>query len=165
MSFLFFFQFWGHIAGRKWKESWNLVSFEIVDYGIPGENVEEGKCTYLYASKSTKSGTFNSPHHPVRYPDNTNCRFIFRPEAGEQILISFYTFFLGDKDTAYVDHCLLYYYKLKIFLIKICQSSVRHLLTLHIFNFSRNSRTISTKLLCSNEGPCHFQREIIKKCG
>ncbi|XP_062617023.1 cubilin-like isoform X1 [Saccostrea cucullata] len=72
----------------------------IPDYGIPGENVEEGKCTYLYDSKSTKSGTFNSPHHPLRYPDNTHCRYIFRPEPGEQILISFYTFFLGDKDTA-----------------------------------------------------------------
>ncbi|XP_048769842.1 cubilin-like isoform X2 [Ostrea edulis] len=82
--------------GRGFSAYYEFIS----DYGIPGENVEEGKCTYLYASKSTKSGTFNSPHHPVRYPDNTNCRFIFRPEAGEQILISFYTFFLGDKDTA-----------------------------------------------------------------
>lgn len=72
----------------------------IPDYGIPGENVEEGKCTYLYASKSSKSGTFNSPHHPLRYPDNTHCRYIFRPEPGERILISFYTFFLGEKDTA-----------------------------------------------------------------
>ncbi|XP_022288968.1 dorsal-ventral patterning tolloid-like protein 1 isoform X4 [Crassostrea virginica] len=72
----------------------------IPDYGIPGENVEEGQCTYLYASKSDKSGTFNSPHHPLRYPDNTRCRYIFRPEPGERILISFYTFFLGTKDTA-----------------------------------------------------------------
>lgn len=85
----------------KSKTNYNLwICLWIADYGIPGENVEEGKCTYLYASKSSKSGTFNSPHHPLRYPDNTHCRYIFRPEPGERILISFYTFFLGEKDTA-----------------------------------------------------------------
>ncbi|XP_063403810.1 cubilin-like isoform X2 [Mytilus trossulus] len=67
----------------------------ITDFGISGHSPEDGKCIFLYISRSYKEGTFNSPYYPQEYPDNTKCEYIFRPAVSERLLISFHAFDLG----------------------------------------------------------------------
>ncbi|XP_070189345.1 cubilin-like isoform X3 [Littorina saxatilis] len=61
----------------------------ITDYAIPGNSITEGKCLFHYESKLTKSGTFNSPRYPAKYPDKTQCEYILRPLAEEVLIINF----------------------------------------------------------------------------
>ncbi|KAK3098908.1 hypothetical protein FSP39_024226 [Pinctada imbricata] len=68
----------------------------IPDYGVPGQQVEEGVCKYLYTSRKEQfAGSFNTPRYPAKYPDFVKCTYIFRPAEGERLLLSFDSFSLG----------------------------------------------------------------------
>jgi hypothetical protein len=61
----------------------------VADYGIPGEPLEEGMCSFLYDSQHIKSGTFNSPRYPGSYPYNTECTYILKTGVGEVLVFNF----------------------------------------------------------------------------
>ncbi|XP_059176514.1 cubilin-like isoform X2 [Physella acuta] len=69
----------------------------ITDYGIHGEQIEEGKCKFHYNSMRVKQGEINSPRHPGNYPNNQDCEYIFRPQPGEVLLLTFHIFLLSTK--------------------------------------------------------------------
>ena len=72
--------------------------FTFTDYGIAGTPIgDEGQCAFLFKSETAKSGVINSPRHPDDYPPNMNCVYIFQPTQGEELLITFDTFFLGEQ--------------------------------------------------------------------
>ncbi|KAH9490912.1 hypothetical protein Btru_039781, partial [Bulinus truncatus] len=74
----------------------------ITDYGIKGQQIEEGKCKFHYKS-SIISGEVNSPRHPGSYPPNLDCEYIFRPFHDEVVVISFTVFNVSEHDSP---HCI-----------------------------------------------------------
>ncbi|XP_055889902.1 cubilin-like isoform X3 [Biomphalaria glabrata] len=70
----------------------------ITDYGIKGEQIEEGKCKFHYKSHMVKFGEVNSPRHPGNYPANLDCEYIFRPFHDEVVVISFSVFNVSGHD-------------------------------------------------------------------
>ncbi|XP_045197836.2 cubilin-like isoform X2 [Mercenaria mercenaria] len=75
-----------------------MLQYEFLsDYAIPGRPIgQEGECNFLFESKRSHSGTFNSPRHPDNYPPNIECVYIFQPESrNEKLLISFDMFSLN----------------------------------------------------------------------
>ncbi|XP_014770360.1 tolloid-like protein 2 isoform X3 [Octopus bimaculoides] len=84
----------GAVRGRGF-----LARYEfITDYNIPGEAIKDGVCSFLYDSKKTKEGSFNSPRHPGLYFINLDCIYIFRGKSDEKIAISFEVFNLPNND-------------------------------------------------------------------
>lgn len=79
------------------------------DYDIEGKPIVDGECKFLYESSKMKTGEFNSPRHPARYPNNTDCEYILVPLQGEVLIINFEVFILPDSqsgDPEYVSECL-----------------------------------------------------------
>ena len=58
------------------------------DFRIPGTPEPPG-CRFKYFSTAKKSGTFNSPRHPRKYPSSTYCEYIFIALPMEHIKIFF----------------------------------------------------------------------------
>ncbi|XP_064617655.1 bone morphogenetic protein 1-like isoform X2 [Liolophura sinensis] len=82
------------VLGRGFKANYRFIT----DFGIPGAQVKEGMCQFLYESKRQKSGVFNSPRYPTNYGTNIDCKYIFQPEGRERVRISFESFKLPDGD-------------------------------------------------------------------
>lgn len=84
----------GAVRGRGF-----LARYEfITDYNIPGKQIRDGMCSFLYDSKDTRKGSFNSPGHPGLYFINLDCTYIFRGKPHEKIAISFEVFNLPNND-------------------------------------------------------------------
>ncbi|XP_012946236.1 cubilin [Aplysia californica] len=82
----------GAVRGGKFVARYKFIT----DYGIPGDEIEEGKCQFHYNSAKTKMGETNSPRHPGSYPLNLDCEYIFRPRSNEVVIITFSVFKLSD---------------------------------------------------------------------
>ncbi|PVD27911.1 hypothetical protein C0Q70_10486 [Pomacea canaliculata] len=85
----------------------------ITDYDIEGKPIVDGECKFLYESSKMKTGEFNSPRHPARYPNNTDCEYILVPLQGEVLIINFEVFILpdsqsGDPDCTRADYVAIY---------------------------------------------------------
>ncbi|KAJ8314503.1 hypothetical protein KUTeg_006653 [Tegillarca granosa] len=80
--------------GLLWGRGFSIFYQFVKDFGIPGQQVERGKCKFLYDSAKHMKGGFNSPLH---HSGGIDCTYIFRPKHGseEKLLISFLSFSMG----------------------------------------------------------------------
>ncbi|XP_076445824.1 cubilin-like [Babylonia areolata] len=82
---------YGSSQGGKFVARYKFIR----DYRIPGPTISPG-CKFYYGSRNSKKGTFNSPHYPAKYPFNTDCEYILRPEGNEMLVFYFHVLLFPD---------------------------------------------------------------------
>lgn len=70
----------------------------VSDYAIAGTMIEPGRCWFQYKSLNLRQGWTNSPFFANTYPANTNCIYVFLPEAKETVRLAFTMFQTAEVD-------------------------------------------------------------------